>query len=154
MKKWTRFLVFPAVALAVGGLSAWLTHDAMAAYEEVNKSPLTPPAVVFPIAWTVLYVLMGVGMALVWERDGPQERQALGLWIAQLAMNFGWSLIFFNAQAYGFALLWLILLWLLILAMTLTFHTVRPLAAYLQIPYLAWVAFAGYLNFAICRLNP
>ena len=154
MKKLTRLILFPAAALAAGGLAGWLTKDAMAAYEEVNKSPLTPPAVVFPIAWTVLYVLMGVGMALVWERDGPQERQALGLWIAQLAMNFGWSLIFFNAQAYGFALLWLILLWLLILAMTLTFHTVRPLAAYLQIPYLAWVAFADYLNFSVCRLNP
>lgn len=154
MKKWTRFLIFPAIALAVGGLSAWLTHDAMGAYETVNKPPLTPPGIVFPIVWTILFVLMGLGMALVWEQDGPLERQALGLWIAQLAMNFGWSLIFFNAQAYGFALIWLCLLWLLILAMTLTFHSVRPIAGLLQIPYLLWVAFAGYLNFAIWQLNP
>ncbi len=108
----------------------------------------------FPIVWTILFVLMGLGMALVWEQDGPLERQALGLWIAQLAMNFGWSLIFFNAQAYGFALIWLCLLWLLILAMTLTFYSVRPIAGLLQIPYLLWVAFAGYLNFAIWQLNP
>ena len=154
MKTITRFILFPAAALAVGGLSALLTKDAMQSYEAVNKPALTPPGIVFPIVWTILYLLMGISMALVWEKDGLQERQALALWIVQLAMNFCWSLIFFNAQAYGVALLWLAVLWLVILAMTAVFYTIRPLAGLLQIPYLLWVAFAGYLNFMIWQLNP
>lgn len=154
MKKITRFVLFPAIALVAGGLSGWLTRDAMQAYDAVEKPALTPPNLVFPIAWTILYVLMGISMALVWEKDGPQERQALALWIVQLAMNFCWSLIFFNAQAYGIALLWLVVLWLVILAMALVFYAIRPLAGLLQIPYLLWVAFAGYLNFMIWQLNP
>ena len=154
MKKITRFILFPAAALAVGGLSALLTKGAMESYEAVNQPALTPPGIVFPIVWTILYLLMGISMALVWEKDGLQERQALALWIVQLAMNFCWSLIFFNAQAYGVALLWLAVLWLVILAMTAVFYTIRPLAGLLQIPYLLWVAFAGYLNFMIWQLNP
>lgn len=155
MKKWIRFLLFPAVALAAGGISGWLTREAMqTSYEAVKKSPLTPPGIVFPIVWSILYVLMGIGMALVWGEEKEQKKQALGLWSVQLAMNFGWSLIFFNAQNYLLALVWLIVLWLLILAMTLVFYRIRRAAAFLQIPYLIWVAFAGYLNFVIWQLNP
>lgn len=155
MKKWARYLLFPAAALAAGALSGWLTREAMqTSYETVKKSPLMPPGFVFPIAWTILYVLMGIGMALVWGEEGERRKQALALWIAQLAMNFTWSLIFFNAQNYLFALVWLVVLWLLILAMTLVFYRSRPVAGLLQIPYLIWVAFAGYLNYAIWQLNP
>lgn len=154
MKKITRFILFPAAALGAGGISGFLTKDAMQAYDAVNKPALTPPAIVFPIVWTILYVLMGISMALVWEKGSLQERQALALWTVQLAMNFCWSLIFFNAQAYGVALLWLIVLWLVILAMIVVFYSLRPLAGLLQLPYLLWAAFAGYLNFMIWQLNP
>lgn len=80
MKKWARYLLFPAAALAAGALSGWLTREAMqTSYETVKKSPLTPPGFVFPIAWTILYVLMGIGMALVWVEGGGTQKTGSGL---------------------------------------------------------------------------
>jgi tryptophan-rich sensory protein len=85
--------------------------------------------------------------------SSSDRSNGLNLFIAQLVVNFFWSLIFFNAQAYGFAFLWLLLLWALVLAMILTFRKVDPLAAYLQIPYLLWLSFAAYLNLGVWYLN-
>ena len=87
-------------------------------------------------------------------KQSPQRSIGLNFFIAQLVVNFFWSLIFFNAQAYGFALLWLLLLWGLVLWMILIFHQTNPIAAYLQIPYLLWLTFAAYLNTGVALLNP
>ena len=84
----------------------------------------------------------------------PASLLGQNLFITQLIVNFFWSLIFFNAQAYGFAVLWLLLLWVLVLWMILAFYKVDPLAAYLQIPYLIWLTFAAYLNIGVWLLNP
>ena len=120
----------------------------------VRQPPLSPPAIVFPIVWGILYALMGIGAARVRVQEESRERnRAMNIFIAQLIVNFFWSLIFFNARAYGFALLWLILLWVLIIWMILAFRKVNPWAAYLQIPYLLWVTFAAYLNWGVWRLN-
>ena len=153
MKKFG-FILFPAISLGVGALAGFLTKDSLAnVYPLLEKSSLTPPGWVFPIAWTVLYLLMGIGMALVEARGGPERSRALTLFGIQLALNFGWSLLFFNSGGYFSALLCLILLEVLILAMAGSFATVSRLAARLQIPYLLWVAFAGYLNAAVWVLN-
>ena len=118
------------------------------------KPVLSPPAVLFPIVWTILYALMGIGAARVDASEPGTDRSwALNVFVIQLIVNFFWSLIFFNARAYGFALLWLILLWLLIAAMILLFRKVDRTAALLQIPYLLWVAFAAYLNYGVWHLN-
>ncbi len=151
--KWWIYGIFIAVTQAVGGLSALLTREGMMAFQQVPQSALTPPPLVFGIVWPILYTLMAVGAARVWMGSGEDREQGLWLYGFQLFFNFFWSLIFFNMQWYGFALLWLIALWVLILLMTLTFRKVDPLAAWLQIPYLAWVAFAIYLNFMVWRLN-
>ena len=122
--------------------------------ETVQQPPLSPPAIVFPIVWTILYALMGISAARV--SLAPQSvgrSRGLNLFITQLIVNFFWSLIFFNAQAYGLAFIWLLLLWCLVLAMILQFHKVDPLAAKLQIPYLIWLTFAAYLNFGVWYLN-
>ena len=148
------FVLFPAISLGVGALAGYLTRDSLAiVYPLLEKSALTPPGWVFPIAWTILYLLMGIGMALVNEKGGPERPRALGLWGLQLALNFGWSLLFFNGGGYFSALLCLVLLEVMILAMAGSFATVSRLAARLQIPYLLWVAFAGYLNAAVWVLN-
>ena len=153
MKKFG-FILFPAISLGVGALAGFLTKDSLAnVYPLLEKSSLTPPGWVFPIAWTVLYLLMGIGMALVEARGGPERSRALTLFGIQLALNFSWSLLFFTSGAYLSALLCLIVLWVMILAMAGSFASVSRLAAWLQIPYLLWVAFAGYLNAAVWVLN-
>lgn len=153
MKKFG-FILFPAISLGVGALAGFLTKDSLAnVYPLLEKSSLTPPGWAFPIAWTVLYLLMAIGMALVEARGGPERSRALTLFGIQLALNFGWSLLFFNSGAYLSALLCLIVLWVMILAMAGSFASVSRLAAWLQIPYLLWVAFAGCLNAAVWVLN-
>lgn len=158
MKKrgsWKTYLFWIALTLAVGGLSALLTREGTEAYATtMAKPPLSPPGIVFPIVWTILYVLMGISMARVrLARPHPLRERGTLLYAVQLAFNFCWSIYFFNLTAYGFALAWLAVMWGLILAMVLTFRQVDKTAAYLQIPYLIWVAFAGYLNAGVWLLN-
>ena len=143
------------MAEAVGALSGWLTREGTQLFSEtVAKPPLTPPSLVFPIVWGILYALMGIGAARVSLTEPSEDRsRGLNLFVAQLIVNFFWSLIFFNAQAYGFAFFWLLLLWGLVLWMTLTFRKVDTIAAWLQVPYLLWLTFAAYLNIGVWRLN-
>ena len=155
IKGWKAYLVFVLFAEAVGLLAGLITMDGTALYTEIIQKPiLSPPPIVFPIVWTVLYALMGIGAALVWNTpESPWRRKSINLFVTQLVVNFFWSLIFFNAQAFGFAFLWLILLWSLVLWMLLAFRKVSMPAAWLQIPYLLWVSFALYLNFEVWLLN-
>ena len=136
-------------------MAGFLTREGTELYRyAIEKPPLSPPAIVFPIVWSVLYALMGIGAARVsLTEKNPDRSRALNLFIVQLAVNFFWSLIFFNAHAFGFALIWLLLLWLLILWMMAAFWEVDRTAALLQIPYLIWVTFAGYLNYGVWQLN-
>lgn len=156
MKKHTKIILLSILlAEAVGGLSGWLTREGMKAFTElVAQPPLSPPPIVFPIVWSLLYALMGFGSARIWmSAPSPERSRALNLYAVQLIVNFFWSLIFFNAQAFGFAFFWLLALWLLVLLMILAFHKIDPLAAKLQIPYLIWLTFAAYLNLGVWYLN-
>lgn len=142
------------LTLAVGGLSGFLTSMGMDSFDALTKPPLTPPSFLFPIVWTVLFILMGVGAARIFMTEPTAARnRALIVYVVQLAVNFFWSIIFFNLQAYAFAFYWLILLWVLILTMFYLFCKVDKPAALLQIPYAIWVTFAGYLNLMIWLLN-
>lgn len=154
MIQWKPLIVSLAVSLGVGGLSALLTNSEMAVYEGLNQPPLSPPGWVFGVVWTILFVLMGIAAYLVWQADtGDQRRRAIWFYAVQLAFNFAWTLIFFNARLYGVALIWLIILWVLILLTTVQFYRLRPAAGWLMLPYLLWVTFAGYLNAGIWLLN-
>lgn len=155
MQKWKPYLISAAIALAVGGASALLSRQGMDVYNAVAVKPaLSPPMWLFPVVWSLLYMLMGVGAARVWQQEPSTQRsRGLNLYIVQLIVNFFWSLLFFNARAYGFAVLWLLLLWLLVLGMILSFRKADPLAAKLQIPYLLWLTFALYLNISVWQLN-
>ena len=150
------YIISILIALGIGGLSAFLTRNSMEVYKNINQPPLTPPMILFPIVWSVLFILMGISSAIIYTKRSINPREALsGLIIygLQLIVNFFWSIIFFNMQAYLFAFIWLLLLLVLIVIMILQFRKISPLAAYLQIPYLLWVTFAGYLNFMIFMLN-
>lgn len=142
-----------AIALAVGGLSALLTRNSMDIYERVNQPPLSPPGWVFPVVWTVLFVLMGIAAGLVRERESAREGRALRLYAGQLLMNFLWPILFFCLEWFGFAFFWLLGLELLILVTTRYFFSIDPTAGWLMVPYVLWVAFAGYLNAGVWLLN-
>lgn len=158
MKKstWKTYASWIALALGVGLLSGYLTRAGMAAYAEMlQKPPLSPPGWVFGVVWTILYALMGISAARIYAAPATLARsRGLNFFIAQLIINFFWSPIFFNAQAYGLALVWLLLLWVLVLLMILQFRKVDKTAARLQIPYLLWLTFAAYLNYGVWQLNP
>lgn len=154
--RWKTYTVWILLAEATGALSGWLTREGTAIYSEgIVKPLLSPPPLLFPIVWTILFALMGIGAARVYLTPPSTARdRSLALFLLQLAWNFFWSIIFFRLQNFGFALLWLILLWILILGMILLFSRVDRCAAYLQFPYLLWVSFAAYLNLGIWLLNP
>ena len=157
MNKPTRkqYAFWIGLALAVGALSGFLTRKGTALYGDMLPKPaLSPPGWLFPLVWSVLYALMGVSSAKIWAAPATLERsRGINLFIAQLIVNFFWSPIFFNARAYGLALLWLLLLWVLVLRMILHFRKVDKSAARLQIPYLLWLTFAAYLNWSVWQLN-
>lgn len=157
MKKctWKNYAFWILLAEAVGAFSGWLARDGMKVFNKsVLQPPLSPPAIIFPIVWGILYALMGISAARISMSPKTRLRsKGLNLFIAQLIINFFWSLIFFNAQAFGFAFIWLLLLWVLVLWMILTFRKVDPLAALLQVPYLLWLTFAAYLNLGVWYMN-
>ena len=150
------YIVSIAIALGVGGLSALLTMGNMDLYSEIVKPALAPPSILFPIVWTVLYILMGISAAMVYnerELKTAETNRALIVYAFNLFLNFFWSIIFFNMRAFLFAFIWLVALWVVILIMIIKFYRIKPLAGILQIPYLLWVTFAGYLNLSIYLLN-
>ncbi len=144
-----------AIPLLVGGLSSFLTMDSMAAFAVLEKPPLSPPGILFPIVWTVLYILMGVASYLVLTSGARQDDidHAITVYAIQLVLNFFWSIIFFRLEWYLAAFLWLVLLWIAILYTLLLFRKISRPAAWLLVPYLLWVTFAGYLNLSIYLLN-
>ena len=156
LKKNKKLLIICVVIpLAVGGLAALLTGGGMDAFEALNQPPLSPPGWLFPVAWTVLYILMGVASYLVIQA-GEEKASADGairVYGAQLAANFIWPILFFKLEMYLFAFIWLILLWALILATIVRFVRLSTAAGKLMIPYLLWVTFAGYLNCGVWLLN-
>lgn len=149
------YLRWIALTETAGILSGILSREGTSVYEQTALKPaLTPPGIVFPIVWTILYALMGISAARVAAAPDSRARNGgLNLFVVQLVMNFFWSLIFFNAQAYGVALIWLLVMWLLIIGMIVQFFRVDRTAALLQIPYLLWVTFAAYLNYGVWMLN-
>ena len=154
--RWKPYLFWTVFSEAVGGLAAFFTRNSMELYRTtIEKPPLSPPAIVFPIVWAILYLLMGISAARIWIVSEQQERiPHLIAFLAQLAANFLWSIVFFNLRAFGAALVVLIVLWVLILWMILRFRKIDRTAALLQIPYLIWVTFAAYLNAGVWLLNP
>lgn len=156
MKKisWKVYLLWILVCEAVGALSGFLSREGMRLYEQMAVKPaLSPPGWVFPIVWGLLFALMGIGAARISSSSDDGRNRALNLFTAQLVVNFFWPLLFFNAMAFGFAFIWLILLWILVLLMILSYWRIDQLAAWLQVPYLLWLTFAGYLNYMVVMLN-
>lgn len=143
------------VSLAAGAVGAVASVSAQDFYALLTKPWWAPPPWLFGPVWTLLYLLMGIAAWLVWRR-GPADtvRRALSLFLAQLILNGLWTWIFFAWRLGGPALAEIVLLWTAILMTILFFWRVRPAAATLLLPYLAWVSFATALNAALWLANP
>ena len=150
-----KLIVSIALPLAVGAVAGMFTSKAIPAwYATLNRPSFNPPNWLFGPVWTILYIVMGISLYLIWtQAPGEQRTIALEAFFVQLALNFGWSFLFFYFKSIGLALGEIILLWLGILITLLLFYKIKPLAAIINIPYLLWVSFATILNAAYFKLN-
>ncbi|MEG0292025.1 MAG: TspO/MBR family protein [Anaerovoracaceae bacterium] len=158
MKNQSRVLVLMllvSIPLVLGSLTNLFTGDARGFFDSLTKPLLSPPGYVFPIVWTILYLLMGVSSCIIYQKKDQDKSAvtALGVYYAQLIVNLLWSFIFFGMQALMTAFWVLIVLWILIAVMINMFLKINKFAAYIQVPYLIWVTFAGYLNLTIALMN-
>lgn len=154
-KNWKSFAFWIGLSEVVGAVSGFLSMDCMRSFKDtVAQPPLSPPGFLFPIVWTVLYALMGIGAARISLADPSRERsRGLNLFVIQLAMNFLWTPVFFCLKAFGFAFFWLLGLLGTVILMALEFRKTDRPAALLQIPYILWLCFAAYLNFGTWMLS-
>ncbi len=138
----------------VGGLIGYSTSQAIDGwYRPLTKPMFNPPDWAFGVVWPILYALIAIAGVMVWRSRDQRRRPALMVYAAQLAMNFGWTFVFFTAGLTGVALVWIAVLLALIVLTIVKFAAIRPLAAWLLVPYAVWVAFATYLNAGIWLLN-
>lgn len=147
--QWKPLIVSLLISLGAGALGSILSGNNMEQYMQMYKPPLSPPGFIFPIVWTILFILMGIAAYLIYISPSEDKKTALTVYLIQLAANVLWSVIFFRFDAYLLAFAWLVFLWYLIFVTIKQFYPINKIAAYLMLPYLAWVTFAGYLNLAI-----
>lgn len=152
-RKIVTLVIFIAIPLIVGAVSALLTREAMASFNSMSKPPLAPPAWLFPVAWTILYILMGIASFLIFRSSHSASRMGLCIYFVQLVFNFVWSLIFFRLNAYVFAAVWLAVLLIMVIMLIINTSKYSKAAMFMLIPYAAWCCFAMYLNVGIAILN-
>jgi benzodiazapine receptor len=146
-----------AVCILIGSAGSFFTIVGPGSwYDQLVKPWFNPPAWIFGPVWTMLFILMGIALYLIWIEgtDNPPVKTALLLFATQLLLNFLWSYFFFGLESPLFGLIEITVLWLVLLATIIAFYRIRPLAAYLLLPYILWVTFAAYLNYTILTLNP
>ncbi len=147
------YILSVLLALAVGTLSGLISGGSMMLYETLIKPPFSPPGWLFPVVWTILYVLMGIAAAKVWNTKHPERDTALTLYTVQLAVNFFWPIFYFLFAARLLALLWLLLLIYLVFLTLKYFNDISRPAAWLLLPYFVWLLYAAYLNLGTYLLN-
>lgn len=148
IRKYKSYIIFIVFTVLVGMLSAFLSGNIKDSLDSLNKPTLMPPNYLFPIVWTILYILMGISAAIVYDLKG-----SLFIYYLQLFFNFAWSIIFFRYNLFLFSFIWLVILIVLVIIMAYRFYKINKFASILQIPYLLWITFAGYLNLMIYILN-
>lgn len=149
LKKYKYIILNIAISLGIGGLSAFFTMNSMDIYQNINRPKLAPPGYIFPIVWTILYVLMGISSYLIHRSNHKNKETALIIYYFQLLINFSWPIFFFNYQNFLLALAILFILNILVIVLIKVTYSINHLASYLLIPYLIWILFALYLNFWI-----
>lgn len=139
------------IPVFIGGIVGLIISGSID-YNSLQKPFLAPPSILFPIVWTILYILMGVSYGIL-ESKSLIEPKTKFIYYLQLFVNATWSIIFFTLKWRLFAFIWIILLDLLVIIMIIEFYKKNKIAGLIQIPYLLWVLFASYLNLAVYLLN-
>ena len=142
-----------AIPFLLGALTGFITKKSMDSYSSLIHPPLSLPSILFPIIWTILYIAMGISSWIIYQSNHPHSQQALKIYGIQLVINILWPILFFTFHLSFISFLWIVLLIFLVILMIIMFYQISHLAAYLQIPYLLWLIFAGYLNLCIFILN-
>jgi translocator protein len=144
------------ITLGVGVIAGFATISNIAGwYATLSKPAFNPPNWIFGPVWTLLYILMGIALSLIWKQpNSPNKSNSLWLFFIQLFLNFCWSFLFFYFHRIGFALVDIVMLWILIILTIFSFSRLNKTAAFLLLPYICWVSFATILNGAIYSLNP
>lgn len=145
-RKLKPIIVCLLIPLAIGGLGAGLTNGNFEFYKHMERPPLAPPAIAFPIVWAALYILMGVGSYLVWSTGDERRGNALTVYGVSLLLNFAWPLLFFGARKYWLAFAVLAALFVAVIGYSVKFGRLNRAAGLLQIPHNIWLVLAGYLN--------
>ena len=155
LKNIKKLAISIALPLLIGILSSLLGGTQQEAYSSFAKPPLSPPSWLFPVVWTILYILMGISAYLVSKTDADDDakKSAFVFYGLQIIFNFFWSIWFFRFSLYGFSFLWLIALLILVVITAVKFYDINAVAGWLYIPYIAWMSFAAYLNYMIWMLN-
>ncbi|MFI3115121.1 MAG: TspO/MBR family protein [Clostridia bacterium] len=148
MKKFSSLLISILIPLSIGLFSSFLTKNSILIYSHLNLPNFAPNSSIFPIVWTILYILMGISSYIMYKNG-----HSLNLYKKNLVLNFLWPIIFFNFDLYIVAFAWLIILLVVVIAMAKDFFAKEKLAGILQIPYILWIIFAGILNLSIIFLN-
>ena len=149
---WKRLIIITVITFIVGSFFSFFTMNNMDTFKELDK-PINIPGIVFPIVWGILYILMSISCYLITISHSKDKEKAVFIYAIQLIINSLWTLIFFGFEAYLFAFIWLLLLLASVIYMIIEFFKIDKRAAYLNIPYVLWILFAGYLNFGIYLLN-
>ena len=151
-----KLVISIAVPLIIGFTSGFFTITGIGSwYQTIQRPSWNPPNWIFGPVWTILYILMGIALYLIWKSDASRtvKRNAIVLFSIQLILNFFWSIIFFNQHQPGFAFIEIGVMWVMILLTSFAFAKINTTAAWLLVPYISWVSFAAILNFTIWKLN-
>lgn len=149
-----KLLIFNiALSLGGGALVSLLIPNMKEIYSSLNVPAFAPAGFIFPIVWSILYVLIGISGYLIMINPSDQSSKVYSLYIRQLLINLLWPLFFFSMQAYLFSFIWILLLWFLVFILIFQTYPLDETAAYLFVPYLLWISFAAILNICIYYLN-
>lgn len=149
---WKKLILIIIITFVIGSFFSIFTMNNMDTFKELSK-PINVPAIVFPIVWSVLYLLMSISCYIIIESNNREKDKAVIWYAIQLVINSLWSLIFFGFGTYLLSFIWIILLLIAVMIMILKFYNINKVSAYINIPYLLWILFAGYLNLGIYFLN-
>lgn len=151
MKKIKEILIAVAIPNILGYLGSLIGNPS--SFDNIIKPSFAPPKIIFPIVWVILYTLMGISSYLIYKSKSNNKDEALFVYLISLILNSLWSFFFFNLNAYLFAFIWLILILIFVIIFVIKFYKINKIAAYIQIPYIIWLLFAGILNLSIYFLN-
>lgn len=148
-----KLLFYIITTILIGVIPSIFVFKSMNVYNSLNRPPFSPSSIVFPIVWTILYMLMGISIYIIMQSKRKLKKNARLIYYIQLITNALWTPIFFGFKEYFLEFLWILMLIVFVITMILTFYKISKKAAYIQIPYLLWLLFASYLNFGVFVLN-